>query len=312
MQVQAEEAQTLMISIWQERQVYRQNLVAQKRLGIVGNAVLQGYHLAINHSEAPDVIGQTMANLNAELRGFAYEGVGMGLTQYGMLSHQGLRPVAGFATDSAILYHNWIYVGVGLILARAAIALQPMLGQLSPSQRWLVIDGYAYHHGVFNWRDTLDQHIIPDPVWAEDRFVFDQGLGRSIWFVDGGVPQQIAQTIQTFPRDRQPDLWGGVGYACAYAGGADLSTLRALAAVADHHFRPLSTGAALAAKARVVSGCSASCTELACQVWWQRPAAEVAAAIAAPSQDDSSHAQGWYHYRSQIPHYSITSTPHAI
>ena len=43
--------------------------------------------------------------------------------------------------------------------------------------------------------------------------MFDQGLGRSFWFVNGGNPELIAQTIHSFPDSRQADFWSGIGLA---------------------------------------------------------------------------------------------------
>src|SRR3712207_8380154 len=50
-------------------------------------------------------------------------------------------------------------------------------------------------------------------------FRSDQGLGRSLWFVQGADVRRIPATVNAFPAERRPDLWSGLGLACGYAGG---------------------------------------------------------------------------------------------
>ena len=95
---------------------------------------------------------------------------------------------------------------------------------------------------------------------------FDQGLGRSLWFVRGAEVERVIEMVGTFECERQSDLWSGVGLACAYAGGADDASVEALRAGAGPFAPQLAQGAAFAAKARERAGNTSANTEKACRI----------------------------------------------
>src|SRR5436305_1533336 len=96
--------------------------------------------------------------------------------------------------------------------------------------------------------------LLPVPHVRErlERVVgaFDRGLGRGRWFICGASPDRLREMIAGFPETRHGDLWSGVGLACAYAGGVDESTLRAVQRLAGPHRFAMGQGTAFAAKAR--------------------------------------------------------------
>ena len=79
--------------------------------------------------------------------------------------------------------------------------------------------------------------------------VFDNGLGRAMWFASGARAELVIRTLAGFPRERHAALWSGVGLATTYAGGASLSELQALLSAAGGHRNEVALGAAIAAKA---------------------------------------------------------------
>jgi hypothetical protein len=141
-----------------------------------------------------------------------------------------------------------------------------MLDRLDPLLRWLALDGYGFHQGYFRSNDYVEQARTPNVPRGYAQRAFDQGLGRSLWFVRGADVQRIAQTIGRFPESRRADLWSGVGLAAAYAGGIESADLQALRRLAQPYLSELAQGAAFAAKARDKAGNPASHTELACEV----------------------------------------------
>jgi hypothetical protein len=141
---------------------------------------------------------------------------------------------------------------------------------------WLALDGYGFHEGYFHWRKSVEEARPPRRVEGYARHAFDQGLGRSLWFVRGADVGRIAATVGRFPRERRPDLWSGVGLAAAYAGGAGEGALEALRAAAGRHLPEVAQGAAFAAKAREHGGIPAGHTETACRVLCGVPAAAAA------------------------------------
>lgn len=135
----------------------------------------------------------------------------------------------------------------------------PLLG-------WLAVDGYGFHEGFFHWPRAVVLQEVPDRISGYARRAFDQGLGRSLWFVNGAEPARLAATIAGFPSPRAGDLWSGVGLAAAYAGGVDREVLEALAVLAGRKRPQLAQGAAFAAQARERAGNPTEATEMACEV----------------------------------------------
>ena len=96
--------------------------------------------------------------------------------------------------------------------------------------------------------------------------MFDQGLGRSLWFVDGADATRITETIARFSQSRQPDLWSGVGLACVYAGGAAAESVELLLRNAGSYQPQLAQGAAFAAKARLRADNLTTETQISCRI----------------------------------------------
>jgi hypothetical protein len=125
-----------------------------------------------------------------------------------------------------------------------------MAARLDPLLVWLAYDGWGFHEGFFHWQKYLAGAPAPRQVSGYATRAFDQGLGRSLWFVNGAKPELISKAINGLALQRHADLWSGVGLAAAYAGGATESALDALRQIAGRHQPCLAQGAAFAAKAR--------------------------------------------------------------
>jgi hypothetical protein len=152
------------------------------------------------------------------------------------------------------------------------------MARYHPLYRWLALDGYGFHQGFFYTRDFVENQRSPRSLSRPAERVFDQGLGRSMWFSQGANPERIATAISAFPITRQNDLWSGAGLAAAYAGGVPRDLLEALRDRAGNCAAQLAQGAAFAAKARQRAGNPAAHTEIACEIFCQT-SADVAAAV---------------------------------
>jgi hypothetical protein len=130
----------------------------------------------------------------------------------------------------------------------------------------LAVDGYGFHEGYFHWRRFIAGGPVPPRLLGYECRVFDQGLGRSLWFVCGADVHALAEVIAHFSPRRRPDLWSGAGLACAYAGGVTGQSIRLMAQGSDLFRSHLAQGVAFAAKARERAGNPAEHTELACQI----------------------------------------------
>ena len=275
-----------------------------QRLGSVHTAYLQGYQVAIATEELHTIIPK-LNTVATDLLGFALEGVGTGLTQKDMLAPTNQSRLETFVDGPGAIYENFLYVGLGLILGNKRLSIEPYLNSLSLMRSWLVLDGYGFQHGFTHWQEYLQGQPIPEQISGYAREVFDQGMGRSIWFIDGTNVTRVTQTISAFPPERQINLWGGAGYACAYAGGANLSDLEALRTASGSYRSILQKAAAMAAKSRQLTGNPSVYTELACKVLCGMDAEAAAQTVDrllenAPINPTTLDLENWQSYRIYI------------
>jgi hypothetical protein len=138
------------------------------------------------------------------------------------------------------------------------------------------VDGFGFHHGYFHRRRVQDVTRLRNPLTGLPAQVFDQGLGRSLWFVMGANTDRLADWIAGCAAIRQAHLWAGVGLAAAYAGGVDRCGLARLFDRASEHRQDLAQGVAFAAQARQRAGNPVAHTALACDVVWGQSSVSVA------------------------------------
>jgi hypothetical protein len=249
----------------------------------VAHALVEGYHATLEDSRFEVLIPRLDA-VEAELRGFAYEGAGMGLAALDIMAPWKNR-VQDFVEGPASAHIYPIYVGVGLALARLHQPPEKFLERLDPLLCWIVVDGYGFHEGFFSWKRTVQKKVVPAHFSSYACRLFDQGLGRCLWFASGALVDRVSALIATFPLVRQTDLWSGVGLASAYAGGADRSEIEILQATAGPYRLQLARGAAVAAKGRQDASNPAAYTELACQVFCGLSGETAAHVLEIASQD---------------------------
>jgi len=241
---------------------------ARQRLEQIGATFLHGYHTALEE-EQPEALARRLQLVESELRGFAFEGASMALALLDHLTPWKRHRWQAFLNGPGSAHIYMVHVGLGWVVARLPWLrgyLDRTLSNLHPLLRWLVVEGYGFHEGYFSWRRSVQAQTVPKRLAGYACRVFDQGLGRSLWFVEGAEVSRIATTIAAFPPARQADLWSGVGLACAYAGGVTETALQALRESARPHHPQLAQGAAFAAKARQRASNPAAHTERACQV----------------------------------------------
>ncbi len=238
---------------------------AWERFQPVAHALVEGYHATLEDSRFEALVPRLDA-VEPELRGFAYEGAGMGLAALDCIAPWKKR-LQAFVDGPGAAHIYPVYVGVGLALARLGRQPERYLAQLDPLLGWVIVDGYGFHEGFFSMRRYIQERAIPTRLSGYARRIFDQGLGRAIWFSSGAVVERVAATIAPFQTERHADLWSGVGLACAYAGGIDREALETLLTLASPYRSQLARGAAIAARGRKLAGNQAPHTELACEVF---------------------------------------------
>jgi hypothetical protein len=243
-----------------------------------------GYHGSLADPR-PEPIVRTVEDVERGWRGYAWEGVGMVLAMLGAFDLRlGSRRRAAGRLGALLAGRSrgvryLVYLGVGAALARFRLPTRRLLAALDPLCRWLVFDGFGFHEGFFAPAKTLGvvPMAVPPRLRGYARRAFDQGLGRSLWFVHGMDAEAIEAAVGTFHEARRGDLWAGVGLASAYAGGAPPRGLPELARRAGRWRPDLLQGVAFAATARVEGDDLSAHTDEACRTYYGAGAAELAA-----------------------------------
>jgi enediyne biosynthesis protein E3 len=257
---------------------------ARQRLEQIGITFLSGYHAALEEIGFVP-LARRLSTVEADLRGFAFEGAAMGLALLDCFTPWRKDRWRTFTEHLANPHIYMMHVGFGWALARLRRSVTPYLAQLDPLLGWLVVDGYGFHEGYFRWPRYVEQRAIPAGLAGYERRVFDQGLGRSMWFVKGADVAAVASAINSFPSARRDDLWSGAGLACAYAGGCSRAAIESLRVAANEHLSALAQGVAFAAKTRQRAANLNTHTEIACRVICGHSAEELAAITDAALKD---------------------------
>ena len=257
---------------------------ARQQLEQIGVTFLSGYHAALEETDFI-ALARRLENVDTDLRGFAFEGTAMGLALLDCFTPWRKNRWHTFTSRLAQPHIYMMHVGLGWALARLRRSVTSYLARLDPLLGWLVVDGYGFHEGYFGWPRYIEQQTIPARLEGYERHVFDQGLGRSMWFVKGADVRAVANAINAFPSARRNDLWSGVGLACAYAGGCGRAAIESLRMAVNEHLPAFAQGVAFAAKTRQRAANLNSHTETVCRLICGQSAEAVAAITDAALED---------------------------
>jgi hypothetical protein len=259
----------------EKRGFHAKSPAAKERLETVGKTFLVGYGEAMEARTPADAVA-ALEQVPDWLRGFAYEGAGMGFAVLDGLPFGRSDHVRRFLADPiAAEYQYLVYVGIGWAMARLPRFRWPKPESLDPALVPLVLDGYGFHQAYFHTdRYARGRYRDPGFPWPGGEHgwyannAIDQGIGRAAWFICGTDPDRVADLIGTFAPERRGDLYAGAGLAAVYAGGVEEEELQNLRHRAGDHAGDLAQGAAFAADARVRAGIvpahSALATEVLC------------------------------------------------
>lgn len=242
----------------------------------IPQAVICGFEWGM---EATDLweLERRLDMVDAELRGFAYEGATMAWTITDSFPGGRRGRTRELLLGPGRKHLFLAYIGIGFAMARLPRPLwRGVLPELPgvgyhPTMSWLAVDGYGFDKAYFDTRRYVDEQRRPEPYpWegAPDYFLraFDQGVGRALWFIHGAHPTAVTDAVHRFDAERRADLFSGVGLAATFAGGCGEDGLAALAATAARHRADVALGVVFAAKARDYAGTVPEHTELAARV----------------------------------------------
>ncbi len=216
--------------------------------------------------------------IDHESLGVLFEGTAMGLALLDLVTPWRRDRWQSFVAKEGANHIYTAYVGLGMAYARLRKNAMRRLPEVDPLWQWLVVDGFGFHQGYFQPQRFAYRHeLVADFSGTYGEHAFDQGLGRSLWFVESASPRRIHKTISAFPESRQADIWSGLGLACSHAGGLQQDDLEKLRLMAGRHRPSLAQGAAFGAKVRKEAGAPTAHTDLACKVICGIAACEAAA-----------------------------------
>jgi hypothetical protein len=231
----------------------------------IPQAFAEGYNAALEAPGLPS-LRTRLADLPPQSRGFGYEGAAMASAILDHLTPWRRTRSAAFLREIGDPHVYLVHVGFGWAAARLRRDVARARSRWDPLLSWLLTDGYGFHQGFFHWRRFAEGQSAPAQLTGYDRRAFDQGLGRSLWFVGGADPQRIRDLISRFANERRADLWSGVGLAAAYAGCVGEEELRAVVRFVGEYRSHLAQGAAFAAKARQRADILLPTTDLATRI----------------------------------------------
>ncbi|MGW5717651.1 DUF1702 family protein [Amycolatopsis sp. NPDC003865] len=249
---------------------------ATARLEAVPQAVVCGFEWAIEGASLWE-IERRLALIEPEQRGFAYEGATMGYTILDAMPGGGRDRTRELLEGPGRPHIFLTYIGIGFAMARLPRPLwKNILPELTgvayhPVMSWLAVDGYGFDRAYFDTDKWVDEQAEPVPYpWAgrPEYFgrAFDQGVGRALWFINGGNPDAVAAAVGRFAEHRRADLWSGVGLAATFAGGSDQGGLGRLRRASGEYYDELALGVVFAVKARTYSSYVPAHTHLAAGV----------------------------------------------
>nr|WP_042181995.1 DUF1702 family protein [Kibdelosporangium sp. MJ126-NF4]CTQ88613.1 UnbL [Kibdelosporangium sp. MJ126-NF4] len=248
-----------------------------EHLEAIPQAVLCGFEWGID-TRSPWELERRLSLIRPEQLGFAYEGATMACTIL-----DAMRGGRGHKTrdllDGPGRPHIFLaYIGIGFAMARLPRPLWrrvvPDLVNSSPyhpTMSWLAVDGYGFDRAYFDTRKWVDRQFVPAPYpWQGKpgyfRRAVDQGIGRALWFIHGGRPEDVADAVGRFAPTRHADLWSGVGLAATFAGGTTRDGLGQLRRLAGEYHADVALGMVFAVRARTFAGFVPQHTEWAATV----------------------------------------------
>lgn len=253
--------------------------VKRAHLEHIGHTFIFGYLAGLEAGDL-EALAERLNGVDAEFRGFAFEGAAMGLALTDHVWRRRSPKFERFLRGPAAMHRYMLHVGYGWAVARLLwLRRDPERVRRRHDEYlgWLIPDGYGFHEGYFHWRSAVMEMKRPRGVGGYAARVFDQGLGRSLWFFNGANVERTVACIGRFASERQADLWSGVGLAASYAGGVGEEELNALLRCGEQYRGHLAQGAAFAAKARYFACIATPHTEVACRVLCGMTAFEAAA-----------------------------------
>lgn len=228
------------------------------------------------HDEMPALI-EYLESTEKEYSSIAYESASMAIALKDFETDTFPQEWFLFANGPAAAHQAQVYVGLGWAIAKFNFPFLTAVEKLYSGFYFRIADGCGYYDGSFKRRQTIINKQLPAYLPTAAMPMYDQGIGRSIWYTEKADIHKIYSAIETFEANRHADLWRGVGIAVAYVGGCDDADLKILLHAAAANGFQLACGAALAARSRTMANTMTSDTNRCSRLWFAATATDLQA-----------------------------------
>jgi len=222
-------------------------MTALENMQHIQSLFIEAKERAVQKNSTSELVDFLVAQ-SGEFTSVAFEGASMGLALTNYPDWVRFCRVYGNEHGSQI------YVGLGWALCEENKDLK-VLNTLSSQGRWKTIDGYGYYMGTFNRRETIRKQKVPPSFFGNDLRAFNQGVGRSLWYLSQANTERLLRMINLFDEDRKPDIWRGVGVALTYVGGISREDVELVIKAAERFIVHLRCGAYFALVGRSFANC---------------------------------------------------------
>lgn len=219
------------------------------------------------HDSMPALI-EYLENTEKEFCSVAYESASMAIALKSFEKDTFPNDWLLFAGGPAAAHLPQVYVGLGWAIAKSNLPFLTTIKKIDSKFYFRIADGCGYYDGSFKHRRTVTNKELPVYLPAAAMPMYDQGVGRSIWYTEKADLHKICSKIETFATARHADLWRGVGIAVAYVGGCDDADLKILFQYAATNGFQLACGAALAARSRTMANTMTNDTNRCSRLWY--------------------------------------------
>lgn len=226
------------------------------------------------HDSMPTLI-EYLEHTEEEFSSIAYESASMAIALKDFEIDTFPHTWLSFANGPAAAHQAQVYVGLGWAIAKSNFPFLTAVEKLNAQLYFRIADGCGYYDGSFKHRRTVTNQELPVYLPAAALPMYDQGIGRSIWYTEKTDIHKIRSKIETFATGRHGDLWRGVGIAVAYVGGCNDEDLKTLLKYAATNAVQLAYGAGLAARSRTMANTMTADTDRSSRLWFALTADDV-------------------------------------
>jgi enediyne biosynthesis protein E3 len=219
------------------------------------------------HNNIPALI-EYLKHTKKEFSSIAYESASMAIALKSFEADAFPYEWLLFANGSAAAHQPQVYVGLGWAISKSNFSFLTAIEKLHSKFYFRIADGCGYYDGSFKRRQTVINQQLPVYLPIAAMPMYDQGVGRSIWYTQKADIHKISSKIESFKASRHADLWRGVGIAVAYVGGCDDADLKTLWQYAAANSFQLACGAALAARSRTMANTMTADTDRCSRLWF--------------------------------------------